>query len=413
MHSSKKILWTIFLTIFIDMFGLGILIPVFPMLVVPGSVFKVTPDSWTVAEGFIMAGWLMAVFPLAQFFCTPVLGQMADKYGRRKILAFSISGTAISYLLFALGIYTKNIPLLFFARCLDGASGGNISVAQAVIGDVSDSKSRAKNFGLVGVSIGIGFVLGPFIGGKLSDQNLVSWFDAATPFLFSAILSIFNVFLVLKLLPETLKDKKTNVIHLMRPLNNILKIFMNKNIRIIISANFFFNAGFTFFTTFWGVILAYKFGYNQGGIGDFFAYIGIMIILAQGGVVRRLSGKISESTVLRYSMILTGICLLGYFLVNVEHVIWIYYITPLLAISVALTRAFNMSLLSKLSTNATRGEVMGMNSSASALAQAIPAILAGYIATSHVTSTVLVGAITTIFGGIFFLYLFKEVINNK
>jgi len=139
-----------------------------------------------------MAGWLMSAFPLAQFLCTPILGQLADRYGRKKVLAFSIGGTAISYALFALGIYTKSIPLLFFARILDGISGGNISVAQAVIGDVSNAKNRAKNFGLVGVSIGIGFILGPFIGGKLSDPAVISWFDAATPFWFAAFLSIIN-----------------------------------------------------------------------------------------------------------------------------------------------------------------------------------------------------------------------------
>ena len=86
-HSNKKILWTIFITILIDMLGIGILIPVFPMLVVPTSQFRVTPDSWTTAQGFIMLGWLMTSFPLAQFFCAPILGQLADRYGRRRVLA--------------------------------------------------------------------------------------------------------------------------------------------------------------------------------------------------------------------------------------------------------------------------------------------------------------------------------------
>ena len=154
--TNKKILWTIFLTILIDMLGIGILIPVFPMLVVPHSTFKVTPDSWSTAEGFIMLGWLMTCFPIAQFLCAPILGQLADRFGRKKILAFSISGTVLSYILFAIGIVTKNLPLMFIARALDGASGGNISVAQAVIGDISSPQSRAKNFGLIGMAFGLG-----------------------------------------------------------------------------------------------------------------------------------------------------------------------------------------------------------------------------------------------------------------
>jgi len=408
MKSSNKILWTIFLTIFIDMFGIGILIPIFPLLIIPHSIFKVTPDSWTTAQGFIMAGWLMSAFPLAQFLCTPILGQLADRYGRKKVLAFSIGGTAISYALFALGIYTKSIPLLFFARILDGISGGNISVAQAVIGDVSNAKNRAKNFGLVGVSIGIGFILGPFIGGKLSDPAVISWFDAATPFWFAAFLSIINVVLVLTILPETLQEKSTKEIDMIRPIHNMLKILKHKQLLIVILSNFLFNAGFTFFTTFWGITLAYQFNFTQSGIGDFYGYIGIMIVLAQGGVVRHISGKVLDYKVLNYSIILTGVCLLGFYFISKPHVTWIYYITPLLAIFMALSRAFNMALLSRVSTNSNRGEIMGINSSATALAQAIPGVLAGYIATHHITLTILVGAFTTICGGLLFRFFYKD-----
>ncbi len=142
--SHNKALWVIFFTIFIDMLGIGILIPVFPLLITHGSEFRVTPASWSQAESFIFAGWLLAIFPILQFFCTPVLGQLSDKYGRRKLLLISISGTAFSYLLFAYGILTKNICLLFFSRMLDGASGGNISIAQAVIGDISAANTSCS-----------------------------------------------------------------------------------------------------------------------------------------------------------------------------------------------------------------------------------------------------------------------------
>jgi DHA1 family tetracycline resistance protein-like MFS transporter len=406
--STKQILWTIFFTIFLDVFGVGIIIPVFPLLVVPGSIFKITPDTWNATQGFVLAGWLMASYPLAQFLVTPILGQIADKYGRRLVLIISIFGTILSYILFAIAIHQKNIPLLFIARILDGISGGNISAAQAVIGDISNAKNRAKNFGLVGVSIGIGFILGPFIGGRLSDSSFVSWFDVTTPFWFAAILSFINLISVIVFLPETLKEKNNNSIDITRPLQNIIKIFVHKHLSVPIISNFFFNAGFSFYTTFWGVILAYQFGYTQGRIGDFYAYVGIMIILAQGLVVRRLSGKVFDYRVLDFSFILAGVSILSFYFVSSTHVIWIYYLSPFLALFVALSRAFNMSLLSRVSTNNTRGEVMGINSSATALAQAIPAIMAGYIATTHVMYIVLVGGITTILGGIYFRLLYKN-----
>ena len=357
-HNYKKILWTIFLTIMIDMLGIGILIPVFPMLVVPNSPFRITPESWTTAQGFIMLGWMMTCFPLAQFLCAPILGQLADRYGRRKVLALSITGTGIAYALFAIGIITKNIPLMFFSRIMDGATGGNISVAQAVIGDISSPQNRAKNFGLIGMAFGLGFIIGPFVGGKLSDPQLIHWFNAATPFWFAAILSAINVISVLKNLPETLKTRSDKRIDLRRPIHNIFKAFATNGINRIIPSTFLFNAGFTFYTTFWGVVLAEQFGFSQGHIGDFFAYIGIMVIFAQGFVVRRLSGKISEHKVLHFSMFITGICLIIYYFIPVNHPGWIYFIPPFMAVGNALTFAFSSALITKVSPHNIRSEVM-------------------------------------------------------
>jgi len=406
-RQKKKILPIIFLTVFIDMLGIGLLVPVFPMLVVPLSPFRITPISWSIQDGFVMAGWLMAAYPLAQFICTPILGQLADKYGRRKILGLSISGTFVSYLLFALAIVTKNLPLLFFARILDGCSGGNISVAQAVIGDISEPAERAKNFGLIGVALGLGFVFGPFLGGKLSDSTVISWFNISTPFIFAAILSLINVLLIIFILPETLSVRINRRINLTRPLHNIIKAFKLKELRSILPAVFMFNAGFTFFTTFWGIILANEYGFNQGRIGNFFAYMGIMIILAQGLVVRRLSGIVRDYSVLRYSIIGTGICLLAYYFIPTSTVSLIYYIPPFLAVFVALTKAFSAALITRITPDAIRGEVMGINSSVGALAQAIPAVLAGYVATYYAIMPVLFGSITAIIGGILFILMFN------
>lgn len=402
---QTNILWVIFLTVFIDMLGIGLLVPVFPMLVVPLSPYKITPIAWSMHDGFIMAGWLMAAYPLAQFICTPILGQLSDRYGRRKILIISIAGTCISYLLFTFAIINKNLLLLFFARILDGCSGGNISVAQAIIGDISDPKNRAKNFGLIGVALGLGFVCGPVLGGKLSDAGVISWFNLSTPFIFAAGLSLINILLIIFILPETLTLSIRKRLDVTRPLYNIIKALQIAELRNILPTLFLFNAGFTFFTTFWGIILAHKYGFNQGKIGNFFGFMGIMIILAQGLVVRRLSGKVQDYVVLRYSIIGTGICLLAFYFVP-DNTPWlIYYIPPFLAISVALTKAFSNALITRTTPDQIRGEVMGINSSVSAMAQAIPAILAGYVATYNAITPVLVGGIVTIIGGVSFLFL--------
>lgn len=400
--SANKILWIVFLTVFLDMLGLGILIPIFPMLVATNSSFKIIPTGWTSAEGYIMLGWLMAVFPIFQFIFTPILGQLSDKFGRRRILVLSILGTACSYILFAFGLATRNLPILFIARMIDGISGANISTAQAVIGDISEIKARARNFGLIGMALGLGFILGPFFGGKLSDPHLISWFNSTTPFYFAAFMSICNFILVIKFLPETLHVKSNKRIDLTKPFHNIKSAFLIPGISSVIIPIFFFNTGFAFFTTFFGVVLAEKYGFNQSGIGDFFAYTGIMIVLSQGLLVRKLSGKIANNKVLNFSMFITGYAILVYYFIPANHINWLYIIPPLLAIGTSLTRSFSQALLTDIAPDNIRGEIMGINSSAFALSQIFPSVIAGYLAAQYIEFPIIVGGFVIIFGGIYF-----------
>jgi DHA1 family tetracycline resistance protein-like MFS transporter len=129
-----KPLLVILSVVFLDLVGIGILIPVVPILLAgPRSPFYLLPAGYTIQTGYILLGWLVAIYPLCQFLAAPILGQLSDRYGRRKLLGISVTGTCISYIIFALGIVTRNIPLLFLARGFDGVTGGNIPVAQAVI----------------------------------------------------------------------------------------------------------------------------------------------------------------------------------------------------------------------------------------------------------------------------------------
>ena len=207
---------------------MGILIPIFPLLVLPGSPYRIVPADWSVAGGFILLGWLSACYPLAQFFAAPILGQLSDRFGRKIVLTISIIGTSCAYVLFAIGVATKNIPLMFASRIVDGLTGGNISVAQAVISDISTPKNRARNFGLIGAAFGLGFIFGPYIGGKLADPSVVSWFSASTAFWFAAILSGLNAIIVIGFLPETLKQRTTELkLHALQAFSNIKKAFIN------------------------------------------------------------------------------------------------------------------------------------------------------------------------------------------
>ncbi|MBC7892591.1 MAG: MFS transporter, partial [Sphingobacteriaceae bacterium] len=178
---------TIFLTVFIDLLGVGIIVPISaPLLFESGGLLA---DSVPYAERTKLLGYLLGIFMFFQFFSGPLLGSLSDKFGRRKVLTLSLLATIAGFALFAFGIYWKNIAILFVSRAFLGTASGNLSVVYSAIADLSDPASKAKNFGLVGAAFSLGFIIGPVIGGLLSDPTLVSWFNPATPFLFSAMLA--------------------------------------------------------------------------------------------------------------------------------------------------------------------------------------------------------------------------------
>ena len=408
---KNKIITTIFFTIFIDLLGVGILIPVIPLLFAsPLSEFYVLPVGVSIKTGYLLLGLLIAVYPIGQFLATPILGQLSDIYGRKKILAISLAGTSISYFLFAIGIVTHNIPLLFISRFFDGLTGGNISVAQAMIGDVSTKENRARNFGMIGAAFGLGFIFGPFIGGKLSDPHTLSWFSATTPFYFAATLAFINMLSVLFVLKETNKHMHPHKLTWNKSISNIVEALKIKELKAIFLTSFFFNAGFTFFTTFFSVYLIKKFGFDQGNIGDFFAYIGIWSVITQGLITRYVSKQFSEEKVLRLSLVGTGIIVLAYFLP--QHAWQIYLIPPFFGLASGLTMANLGSLLSKSTDPKNQGKVFGINSSVQALAQLIPAIISGFIAAILTPeSPIIIASIFMLFAALTFVRLYKKILS--
>lgn len=405
---KNKILVTIFLTVFIDLLGIGILIPVIPQLFAnPLSSEYILAPGVSINTGYLLLGLLIAVYPLGQFLATPILGQLSDKYGRKKILALSLFGTSISYVVFAIAIITKNLPLLFFSRFFDGITGGNISIAQAMIGDVSKPENRAKNFGMLGAAFGLGFIFGPYIGGKLSDPSVLSWFTLATPFYFAGILAFLNMLSVLFLVPETNHNLWKEKLTWGKSLSNIKKALEMKDMSTLFLTSFLFFGGFTFFTSFFGVFLIHKFNFTQGNIGDFFAYVGLWSVFTQAVLTRIFSKKFSESKIIPYTLVGSGLLVLAYFLPT--HSWELFLIPPFFSACTGLTMANTNSLLSKKALANQRGEIMGISSSVQALAQTIPAILSGFIAASLAPTTPLfVASIIIVISGLAFRYLYKE-----
>ena len=412
----KNPMLAIFTTVFIDLLGFGILIPVFPLLITDGP-FRVTPDGWSFTQGMIMLGWLQAIYPFCMFIAAPILGQLSDRHGRRPVLALSIFGTAIGYVLFAIGISTGNLPLLFAARGLDGMTGGNLAVAQAAIGDISTHENRAKNFGYMGAAFGMGFIVGPYLGGKLSSPSVSfyglfdtpHWFGATTPFWFAAVLALLNCTAVLTTFPETIKEKfHGGKIKVGQSLSNVVNGFKSDRLRVILISSFLFSAGFTFFTTFFGVYLRNKFSFSSSKIGDYFAIVGLCIALSQGLVVGRVAKKLVDFKVLKFSMFGTGAMMLVYFLTPTSSSMYLYMVIPFFATFNGLCMANTSSLISRSAEMGKQGEAMGIYASVSSLSQVPAAVLVGYI-TSSITSSqpLIVASICIGLAGLSFVLLFK------
>lgn len=399
----------VFAIVFFDLLGFGILIPVIPQLLAnPISPDYLLPAGWTIKDGFIALGFLTALYSFGQFIANPILGELSDKYGRKRILAICLAGTALSYVVFAYAIITKNVPLLFISRFVDGITGGNISVAQAVIADITKPSERAKSFGLIGAAFGLGFILGPYIGGKLADPSIVSWFSASTPFWFAAILGALNFLAVVLWLPETLKDRKEKIkLHLLQSFHNIGQVFKLPPLRTIFITSFLMQGGFTFFTTFASVFLITRFSFTQGNIGDYFSYLGLWIAFSQAVVTRKVSALFREDQILKVTIIGMAICIAAFFLPTVR---WqLFLIAPFFAMFNGLTMANMTSLVSKQATAENQGEVLGISSSVQALAQTIPAAISGYIAASLASDTpLIVGSLTVLLAGLAFNFFYRN-----
>lgn len=415
---TRKALTSALFTVFLDAIGVAILIPIYIALILPGP-YSVLPPYWDIRGGYIMVGWLSGIYSICTFLSAPILGQLSDRYGRKPVLGISLVGTAIGYMLFAKGILDKNITMLFISRMIDGLTGGNIAIGRAIIGDVSTKENRTRNFGLVGSMFGLGFVLGPYIGGRLSAPNTAiinfmglnightpHWFNPTTPFWFAAILAFINSLLAFFVLPETFIKRAREKLNWTKSLSDIRKAITMPGIKRIMPVSFLFSAGFTFFTTFFGFTMINNIpGFKPSNVADYFSLIGIWIAVFQIVLIPMLSKRFKNYQVLRFSI--PGVALSVLLLRFVHSSTAAILVSPIVPLFVALTMANTIALISSMVSKEIQGEVMGLNSSVEAVAQGIPAILSGYIASIAVWLPNTVSATIITIAAILFIFLYK------
>lgn len=405
MGNQKANTSVIFLTVLIDMLGVGIVIPIIPALFFgeDSAFFSSGTSDATIG---VLYGLLVASYPLMQFFGAPILGALSDRHGRKPMLNISLIGTFIGYILFAIAILNQNLWLLFFSRMLPGFMGGNIAIIMSAMADISDSDSKAKNFGLVGAAFGIGFVLGPSIGGILGDSSIVSWFNHATPFWMTAILTFINIILVRYRFPETLKEKSNRRVSVFSGIQNVVLSFKRDNLRVIFSVVLLLGLGFAFFTQFFSVHLIEEFKYTVKDIGLFYAWVGFWLVFTQGVIVRRMSGNIPSVKVISVTILILSFSI-GLLLIPDES-FWFYVISPLIAVSNGITGPNLTAVVSDQESSEKQGEVLGIKQSMQSLGAAIPPLVAGYLTSIDTSYPIIVSCILILSSWLVYMTFFKQ-----
>lgn len=370
--TQKKILPVLFFTLLIDMVGLGMIIPVLPILFTDPTSPSFLLAGYSQTGQYIVAGAITALFGLMQFIAAPILGELSDVYGRKRLLIIGVGVLAISQILFGFGIETASLTLLFVSRTIAGIASANFSIAQASIADVTAPKDRAKNFGLIGAAVGLGFIIGPLLGGFIVS----ALHDPAAPFWCAGALGIFNLMFLALLFPETHKrSSEARTFTIFKGVRNLKAAFRDLDARPIYLANFLYVSGFAFFISFAGILLVSRFQFSAAAIGTFFGVVGLWIVFTQGFILRILSRHYAERAILRFSllMLMTALALYAF----VPSVLLLYTLIPFVAIANGLSMANMVALISKGVSPEKQGAALGINGSVMALAQGTVPLVAG------------------------------------
>ncbi len=349
-------LFVIFLTVFIDMVGFGIIIPVLPLY---AEHFHATP---------VQIGWLTGIYSGMQIIFVPILGRLSDRFGRRPILIVSLAGTAIGFLIMG---WASSLLLLFVARIIDGASGGNISTAQAYIADVSTPENRSRSMGLIGAAFGLGFTFGPMIGGIMSRISY------GAPFYFAAALAAVNVVLLYFILPESLSAEYRSKPHERTRLAEVFQHGHGRLFGTIVATYFFSITGFAIMTTLFALFTEKHFGFDAHQTGYVFGFIGIISVILQGGLIGRLIKMFGETALARTGLLLLALALA--LLPLVPTLPMLLLVCAALAIANGLVNPTLNGLASQMIDRSWQGRALGLMQSAGSVGRLVGPLLGGWL----------------------------------
>jgi multidrug resistance protein len=346
------------LTIFIDFTGFGLVIPLLPF--------------WAEHLGAspLVVGLLLTSYALAQFFCTPLLGSLSDRYGRRRVILLSLCIEAVAFALTALA---SSLPLLLLARVIGGVGASNIGSAQAVVADVTPPEKRAAGMGTIGAAIGMGFVVGPALGGLLAAHG------EATPFWIALALALLNALLVYFLLPETHVSRQSAERRVGQFYTGWRQVMGRREVASLVLVTLLYMLAFSGMETVFPLLTQQQFAWGATQNGYVFTYVGVLVVLMQGGLVRRLVKRWGER-----NLLLAGLAALGLGLLMLAwsaNVIWLLIAVGILSIGDGAVTPTSSAVLSLLTPADEQGAILGFAQGLGGLGRVIGPVLAGVLFT--------------------------------
>ncbi|HEX9756823.1 MAG TPA: MFS transporter [Nitrospiria bacterium] len=353
----KSPLSVLFITVFVDLLGFGIVLPLAPFYA-----------EFYGATGFHV-GLLMMVYSLMQFLFAPFWGMLSDRVGRRPIILLSLAGSSVSYLIFGLA---PSLFVLFLSRIFAGIFGASISTAQAYIADTTKPEDRAKGMGLIGAAFGLGFILGPAVGGFFSQ------FGYGVPAFIASAICFTNLLIAFIRLPESLTPERRGIVPRGQRYHpkQFAKVFQNSNLGLVILLMFFATFSFANFEATFALFTERRFEFTSSEVGYLFAYVGLLVAIVQGGLVGRLAKMFGERVLVRVGMFLM---VAGLGLIPYAQNLWILAIVlAFLAVGLGMNTPSLNSLITLYSDPTRHGGILGVSQSISSLARILGPAWGGF-----------------------------------
>lgn len=390
MYSAQKklTLFILLLVAFIDYMGIGLVYPMFSSMLFSRDIAMLSPDVSDAMRGFWL-GILLATMPLTQFFISPLVGTLSDQKGRKPLLKISLLFGVAGYLAAMASVWIESLAFLLISRIIVGISAGSAAVVGASLADLSSPEEKAKNFGLLNMACGIGFSVGPFVGGLLSEKNFLGFGGYDKPFLFAGILTLLNLLLLLYLFKETHHVRKEGHLSIAQGLRNLKKAFKLPGIRVIFLSVFIFCFGFSFYWEFIPVTWINVYGMNTAQVGNFYAYAAAFYALSCGLLIRPIVNRVRPPAILFYSLVILGFYIFVLLAHPREALLWGYL--PFQHFLIALLFPTAAAMVSNYVKDDAQGEMMGILQSVQSGAFAFSPLLSGALVGLNFDMPIVVG----------------------